>query len=417
MSSLIVAGGVPLSGSCRISGAKNAALPILAACMLLDRPVWLTDCPRLADVDNMLRILRTLGCHTAYEGERLLVDASKAHNHMLPEQLTKALRSSVFLLGPMLARLRRAVVAYPGGCEIGQRPIDLHLQGLRQLNARIHEEGGSIRCEGDRLIGADIHLDYPSVGATENIMMAAVAAEGETIIRNAAREPEIMALQEFLCATGFSVSGAGSSNIRIQGGGTPRSVTFKIMPDRIVAGTLLAAAAITGGAIRLTNVVPDHMTGILAKLKESGCAIKAETETLSIQAPERLREIKLIETLPHPGFPTDMQAQIFAVCTVAKGTSVIVENVFENRFKHALELGKIGADCTVRGRMAIIRGVESLRGARMNACDLRGGAALTIAALAAKGESVVQNAEYIDRGYECFEKTLCALGAQVVRKA
>ncbi len=417
MSSLIVAGGTPLSGCCRIGGAKNAALPIMAACILLDRPVRLMDCPRLADVDNMLCILHALGCRTAFEGDALLIDASDAAGYELPEQLTKSLRSSVFLLGPLLARFRRAVVAYPGGCEIGLRPIDLHLQGLRQLSAHISEAGGCITCDGGRLRGADIHLDYPSVGATENIMMAAVAAEGQTVIRNAAREPEIAALQDFLCAAGFSVSGAGSSSICITGGGQPRNVEFRIMPDRIVAGTLLTAAAITGGSLRLTNVVPEHMTGTLSKLAECGCEIVTEECGLSLHAPERPREIKLIETLPHPGFPTDMQAQMFALCTTARGTSVIVENVFENRFKHAQELSKMGADCTIRGRMAIVRGVERLRGAHISARDLRGGAALTLAALAAEGESRVDNAEYIDRGYERFEEMLCALGARVIREA
>ncbi|MDO4572796.1 MAG: UDP-N-acetylglucosamine 1-carboxyvinyltransferase [Clostridia bacterium] len=417
MSSLIVAGGVPLSGSCRIGGAKNAALPILAACMLLDRPVRLIDCPRLKDVDNMLRILKTLGCRAAYEGGELLVDASAAGGYELPELLTKSLRSSVFLLGPLLARFGRAAIAYPGGCEIGHRPIDLHIKGLQRLNAKISERAGCICCETAGLRGADIHLDYPSVGATENIMMAAVAAEGRTVIRNAAREPEICALQDFLCAAGFQVMGAGSSSVTIQGGGSAQAVRFAIMPDRIVAGTLLAAAAITGGELRLTNVVPEHLAGTLAKLMECGCEISMEPEALRLAAPARPSEIKLIETLPHPGFPTDMQAQMFALCTVARGTSVIVENVFENRFKHAQELAKMGADCTVRGRMAVIRGVEKLHGAHVSARDLRGGAALTLAALRARGESMVSNAELIDRGYEGFDEMLRALGAVITREA
>lgn len=416
MAKLIVTGGVPLSGSCRVGGAKNAALPILAACVLTQRPVQLEDCPLLTDVENMTGILRTLGCRTRREGRSLTVDASGASRFELPEHLSKELRSSIFLLGPVLGRFGRAVVTYPGGCEIGNRPIELHLKGLAQLGVRICEEGGRIHCDGRELVGAEIHLDYPSVGATENIMMAAVAAKGETVVRNAAREPEIVDLQRFLRQAGYRVRGAGTSTVVVEGGCMPREVVHTIMPDRIVAGTLLVAGAITGGCVRVENAVSEHMAGTLAKLAECGCAIAARGDCVTITAPKRVREIKLIETLPHPGFPTDMQAQLFALCAVADGTSVIVENVFENRFKHAQELSRMGAQSTVKGRTAVIRGVERLTGACVTAHDLRGGAAMTLAGLNAEGTTVVENCAHIDRGYERLEEMLGALGARITRE-
>ena len=416
LAKLIVTGGVPLTGVCRAGGAKNAVLPILAACVLTKRPVRLDDCPLLTDVGNMADILRLLGCRVERSGTSLLVDAASASCYELPEYLSKELRSSIFLLGPVLSRFGRAVVTYPGGCEIGNRPIDLHLRGLQQLGVQIREEGGRIHCDGRTLTAADIHLDYPSVGATENIMMAAVAAKGETVIRNAAREPEIVDLQNFLRAAGFFVQGAGTSTIAVRGGCEPREVAYTVMPDRIVAGTLLVAGAITGGRVTVENAVADDMTGILAKLAECGCALKISGRAITLTAPRRVREIKLIETLPYPGFPTDMQAQLFALCTVAEGTSVLVENVFENRFKHAAELTRMGAQSTVKGRTAIIRGVPALRGACVLAHDLRGGAAMVLAGLAADGVTTVENCGHIDRGYERLEQTLGALGARILRE-
>ncbi len=423
MAKLIVQGGYPIDGVCRIGGAKNAVLPILAACVLTRRPVHLLDCPRLTDVENMLRILRLLGCRAERaagergEGDTLHIDASGACRFELPEDLSKELRSSIFLLGPVLGRFRRAVVTHPGGCEIGNRPIDLHLSGLSALSADIREEGGRIRCDGARLLGAAIHLDYPSVGATENILMAATAAEGETCIHNAAREPEIVDLQRFLNAAGFFVRGAGTSTVVVRGGCEPREVVHRVMPDRIAAGTLLTAAAITGGRIALENVVPEHMAGTLAKLGECGCHITARGHGVRLRAPQRPRELRRVETMPHPGFPTDMQAQIFALCSVADGTSVIVENVFENRFKHAQELSRMGAVNAIRDRTAVIRGVPALTGAAVTAHDLRGGAALVLAGLRAEGQTAVLHAEHIDRGYDHLEETLCALGAHVRRAA
>lgn len=416
MPNLVVSGGIPLQGETRVTGAKNAVLPILAACVLTKRPVRLLNCPDLTDVRHMLDILRLLGCRADRDGDALLVDASGACCHELPEHLSKELRSSIFLLGPVLGRFRRAVVAYPGGCEIGNRPIDLHLKGLTALSASIREEGGRVFCDGSRLVGTRIHLDYPSVGATENIIMAATAAEGETVLLNAAREPEISDLQQFLCAAGFSVSGAGSSTVVVHGGYTPRDVEYRVMPDRIVAGTLLTAAAITGGTVTVEDVTPEHIEGTVAKLAETGAEMTVYENAVRCRGIARPRALMLVETLPHPGFPTDMQAQMFALCSVADGTSVIVENVFENRFKHAQELSRMGAVSHIRDRTAVIRGVPKLTGAAVTARDLRGGAALVLAGLRAEGVTTVRSAAHIDRGYESFERMLSQLGANIRRE-
>ncbi|NCB31231.1 MAG: UDP-N-acetylglucosamine 1-carboxyvinyltransferase [Clostridia bacterium] len=418
MAALIVEGGYPLTGSERVSGAKNAVLPILAACLICPGQVRLYDCPNLRDVENMLTILSELGASWWHEEDgALALDMSRITGYTMPQRISKELRSSIFMLGPLLARFGRAVCTYPGGCEIGNRPIDLHLSGLNALGVRIREEGGLILCDGSRMRGADIHLDYPSVGATENIMMAAVAAQGVTFIRNAAREPETEDLQAFLNAMGCDVSGAGTSSIRIQGGRqVGNRAVHAIMPDRIVAGTLLCAAAITGGEVTLSNVIPQHVGSMLSKLREAGCSIACGEDTVSLWAPPRLSEIKLIETLPYPGFPTDMQAQFFALATVSEGACVIVENVFENRFKHGPELMRMGAVYTQKDRTAVIRGVESLTGAQVTARDLRGGAALTIAGLQARGITTIYGAELIDRGYEALDTQLRSLGARITRE-
>ncbi|HWQ58557.1 MAG TPA: UDP-N-acetylglucosamine 1-carboxyvinyltransferase [Clostridia bacterium] len=419
MASIVVSGGRRLCGSISVSGAKNAALPILAASLLTKAPVKLESCPHLRDVDNMLAILEELGVEAVWRDGRLELDSSRAHSYVMPQVPSKELRSSIFMLGSLLGRFGHAVCTFPGGCEIGHRPIDLHIKGLTMLGADVREVHGLIVCDGENLTAADIHLDYPSVGATENIIMAAVGAEGETLIHNAAREPEIEDLQTFLNAQGHEVSGAGSSTVRIFGKRPVRDdvpVQHRIMPDRIVAGTLLCAAAVTGGEITLTGAVPTHLGSVIAKLREAGCQIYVRASSIRLTAPEKLNEIKLIETLPYPGFPTDMQAQFFALCCVARGTSVIVENVFENRFKHGSELQRMGAIFTQKDRTIIIRGVEKLTGAHVSAKDLRGGAALTIAGLAAEGETVVENAEFIDRGYEKLEEMFETLGADIRRE-
>ncbi len=416
MSILIVRGGTKLEGEICAQGSKNAALPILAASLLCGRTVRLTNVPRLSDVANMTAILCQLGCVIQQDGDALTIDSSRLTTCVLPERLSKEMRSSIFLLGSVLGRLKEAVATYPGGCEIGNRPIDLHLQGLKRLGAEIDEDGGRIRIKGGRLKGAVVQLDYPSVGATENVMLAACSAHGETVVQNAAREPEIVALQDFLNAAGYHVNGAGTSTVVIRGGGTPHELEYRIMPDRIAAGTLLTAGAISGGNVRVTGISPDMLSAVVDKLVATGCKVSSEPDSIALIAPERPKELERMDTLPYPGFPTDMQAQFFSLCQVADGTSVIVENVFENRFKHAQELRIMGGKNVIYGRTAVIRGVDKLFGAKVTARDLRGGAALVLAGLRAEGVTVVEQAEIIDRGYEALEEQLNSLGASIERK-
>ncbi|MEG1772440.1 MAG: UDP-N-acetylglucosamine 1-carboxyvinyltransferase [Clostridia bacterium] len=417
MSKIVVNGGAKLKGELRVGGAKNAVLPILAGTLLSTGCVTLTDCPDILDAGNMMSILRTLGADTNKSFDVLDIRTKDASCFIMPSHLSKELRSSIFMLGPILSRFKRARCVYPGGCEIGNRPIDLHLSGLSMLNVKILEKHGSIICDGSDMRGNTIHLDYPSVGATENLMMAAVTAKGKTEVQNAAREPEIEDLQTFLNELGYSVHGAGTSTVIINGtdGISDKSVVHKIIPDRIVAGTFLTAAAITGGEINLKNCIPSHLSSIIAKLRETGCDIEVNDDSIRLSVNRELKEIRHLETLPHPGFPTDMQAPIFALCCVLNGTSIIVENVFENRFKHASELAKMGAEYTQKDRMAIIRGVKKLTGASLIAGDLRGGAALVLAGLVAEGETTIDNAELIDRGYERIDEQLRNIGANIRR--
>jgi len=408
-----IVGGNPIRGSMRVGSAKNALLPILAAALLTEEPVMLTECEKLSDVDNMLKILALLGCGVERTGEEVRIDAGKATGWEMPEHLSRLIRSSIFMMGPILGRFRKATVTYPGGCEIGLRPIDLHLKGLRALGVRIREAHGMIYCDGAHMHGGDVMLDFPSVGATENVMMAAVLTPGRTIIRNAAREPEICDLQQFINAMGGRVSGAGSSMIVIDGVKALHGTRYRPMPDRIVAGTLLTAAAMTGGEITLTNVRAADMDAVLDKLRAAGCGIEADEDRILLKGPERIRPID-VYTQPYPGFPTDMQAQIMAMCCAAQGTSIVVENVFESRFAHAAQLTCMGADITVSHRSAIIRGGR-LTGARVCAKDLRGGAALVLAGLAAEGITEIQGIALIDRGYAAFDRMLRELGANIVR--
>ncbi|MDL2217852.1 UDP-N-acetylglucosamine 1-carboxyvinyltransferase [Christensenellaceae bacterium OttesenSCG-928-M15] len=415
MSKIMVTGGTPLVGEIQVKGAKNAALPILAATLLAKEPVYLYGCPRLSDVENMIALMRSLGCSIRWEEDVLFVDTRSAQQHEMPDHLLKAIRSSIFLLGPMVARFQKATAKFPGGCEIGLRPIDLHIAALKMLGVTINEEKGTLYCSSKGLHGAQIHLDYPSVGATENAMMAAVAAKGDTEIHNAAREPEIIDLQGFLNSLGYRVDGAGTSSIHIVGGRVAGGAKYHIMPDRIVAGTYLCAAALTRGDVAVKGVEAEYLVSVLHKLRECGCKVMTGERYIRVQGPDRPKEIKRLETSPYPGFPTDMQAQMFAVCTAAEGTSMIVENVFENRFKHAAELARMGAECSVSDRTAVIRGVERLYGTDVSAWDLRGGAALILAGLRAQGETIVSNPAYIDRGYESIERDLVSLGADVRR--
>ncbi len=415
MESFVVEGGRRLSGQVRVDGAKNAALPILAACVLTEDDVKLTGMPDITDVHRMTDILRMLGCRVQAEGGDLVISGRDMSGHEMPDGLSKQIRSSIFMLGPILSRFRQATVTYPGGCEIGMRPIDLHLTGLRALGVTICEEGGVIRCDGSSMHAEEVHLDYPSVGATENVMMAAACLAGTTVIRNAAREPEIADLAAFMNCMGAKVAGAGSACITVEGVRRLHGTVYTPMPDRIVAGTLLAAAAITGGDVHLTNAPVSDMHAVTAKLREMGCSVAEDADTIRLHAPARLTAFPLLQTQPHPGFPTDMQAQMLALLSVSQGTGVVVENVFENRFTHAGEMNRMGARILCAGRTAIVHGVSRLTGATVMARDLRGGAALVLAGLAAQGVTRVDNAALIDRGYDHFENQLSALGAEIRR--
>lgn len=415
MNALRIRGGRRLKGEWNVHSAKNAVLPIMAAAILTEEKTLLQRCPRLSDIGYMGDILETLGCRVACAGDVMEIDPDGLCRYEMPDQLSKKIRSSIFLMGPILARFRKAAVTFPGGCEIGLRPIDLHLSGLRQLGVDVREEGGVIWCDGQNMRAGNVHFDYPSVGATENVMMAAVLLRGKTTLHNAAREPEIADLQQFLCRMGARVTGAGTHTITIEGVGHLHGVSYQPMPDRIVAGTLMAAAAATGGSARLTGVPCRDMCAVFSKLREMGCVITEKEDEAFVHAPERLSAFHQLQTQPHPGFPTDMQVQMLALAASAKGTSVVVENVFENRFTHAGDLNRMGADVLVNGRTAVIKGVEKLYGAQVSARDLRGGAALAIAALGAEGETLIEHAELIDRGYERLEEMLCALGADAQR--
>ena len=411
----LVSGGRRLCGELEVGCAKNAVLPILAAAMLTDTPVTVEDCPNLVDARNMLSILETLGCRVERRGREVRLDASRAENHEMPEKLSKRLRSSIFMLGPLVARFGRARVSYPGGCEIGQRPIDLHLKGLRALGVQIRETHGMIECEGARLRGADVYLDFPSVGATENVMMAAVLARGKTTIHNAAREPEVADLIGFLNKMGAKIDGAGCGIITIEGVEKLHGAQHRIMPDRIEAGTLMVASAISEGDILLKGIGMQEMAAVSAKLSAAGARIQTERNGIRIRAKGRPRATD-IRTMPYPGFPTDMQPQFMALMARAEGASVISETIFENRFRHVPEMRRMNADIRVIGDSAIVYGREHICGACVETPDLRAGAALVLLALAADGRTVIEQIHYIDRGYQNLEYSLSALGASIQRE-
>jgi UDP-N-acetylglucosamine 1-carboxyvinyltransferase len=416
MAKLIINGGAKLEGELSIQGAKNAALPVFAAALLTEEPVTIYNWPAISDVYYMLSILEHIGAYVEYEKDKLIISTQRASRWEMPDKLAKEIRSSIFMIGPILARFKMARFTYPGGCEIGSRPIDLHLQGLKKLGVNVTEAGGHIMCEGKKLHGGDIHLDYPSVGATENLMLASTLAPGKTVIRNAAREPEIVELQNVLNMMGGSVKGAGTSNIYIEGQSRLGGFTYKCIPDRIAAGTFMAAAVVTNGSITLRNVIPEHLFATTAKLREAGADIKVYEDAITISGEGRPKEMHLIETGPYPGFPTDMQAQMCVAASIAKGTSIIVESVFDNRFKYVSELNRMGANIVTKNNVAIIKGVEKLQGTEVTAMDLRGGAALVIAGLCAEGTTTVDQVKIIDRGYENFESVLFSLGADIRRE-
>lgn len=416
MAKYIINGGSGLNGQLVIQGAKNAVLPLFAGALLTDEEVVIHNCPDLLDVDNMSRILRSLGADVEKHGENVKIVAKNLAYHEIPYGLAKELRSSIFLLGSVLARQKKAKVAYPGGCDIGLRPINIHLDAFRELGVKIVERNGYIYCDASAMQGAPINFDYPSVGATENVMLLAVLARGITTISNAAREPEIEGLQEFLNLMGAKIHGAGTPFITIEGVDSLHGTEYTTIPDRIVAGTYLIAGAICGGELELLGARPVHLQALISKLTKSGCKININNDNIYLHSQGRLAAFDRVETQPYPGFPTDLQAPLCALASVADGNSVIIENIFETRFKHIPELIKMGAYITVpSSRIACIRGVETLSGAEITAMDLRGGAALVIAGLKAKGTTIVNDVHHIERGYQNFESTLTSLGADIIK--
>lgn len=408
-----VLGEQKLDGRVKVQGAKNAVLPVMAACLLGGGVTRLENCPELLDVSASVEILRHLGCSVMQKGGEILVDSTGMDQNRIPHALMVKMRSSVMYMGAILARCGEVHISAPGGCELGKRPIDLHLKALSALGAQIVERGGEVSCTAAHLRGTHINLDFPSVGATENVMLAACAAEGTTVLTNAAREPEIVDLQNFLNAKGANIHGAGTSEIRIDGFCEREYTSYRVMPDRIAAATLMCAAASAGGDVMLEDVCPSHLDTVTAALKEMGCGITAGSNTLRVRRNGRLRACRPIITKPYPGFPTDAQALLMAAALKAEGTTVFVENIFENRYRHVPELQRLGADIRTEGRVAMVSGVDALSGADLEATDLRGGAAMLIAGLGAEGVTRVHDSGHIARGYANFVPTLCSLGAEI----
>lgn len=416
MDRLEIKGGETLSGEIVISGAKNAALPILAASLLADGPVVLENIPYLNDVTTTIKLLRSMGVGiTFHDGVRLEIDAGEISEFIAPYELVKTMRASVLVLGPLLSRFGCADVSLPGGCAIGARPVNLHVEGLQAMGADISIDNGYIRARAERLKGARLIFDTVTVTGTENLMMAAVLAKGETIIENAAREPEVVDLANFLTRMGAQIEGAGTNSIAIQGVDQLTGANYSVLPDRIESGTYLVAAAITGGQIKIKRTCPDHLDAVLIKLKEAGALIQRGADWVELNMAGRRPKAVDLRTAPYPGFPTDMQAQFCALNSVANGMGAIVETVFENRFMHIQELQRMGAQLNIEGNTVITRGAERLAGAPVMATDLRASASLVLAALVADGITVVDRIYHIDRGYECIEEKLSQLGAKIRR--
>ena len=415
MKSYIIEGGRKLEGESYVSGSKNASLPIIAASILNGGVTKLYNVPNIHDTQKMLEILKKLGCKIKHNSGKIIIDSKNIKRWEIPEDLMRQMRSSVIIAGALIARFQKATFSYPGGCDIGSRPIDLHLKAFEKLGVNIEEEAGFIHCQSDKITSAEIQLDFPSVGATENSILAAIFADGETVIKNAAMEPEIVDLQKFLNRMGAKVTGAGTNIIKVQGVKRLKDVSYKIMPDRIEAGTLLCMCAATGGKIFLKDVKPDHLAPVLHKLEETGCKIEIKDTSIILEAPKKLKAVD-IKTMPYPGFPTDMQSVFSAMLCFAKGTSIITENIFESRFKYMSELKRMGAKITIEGRTAVIKGGKRLSNATVSATDLRGGAALILAGLMARGKTKVENIGYILRGYENLDQKLNDLGAKIVIK-
>ncbi|KGF37005.1 UDP-N-acetylglucosamine 1-carboxyvinyltransferase [Peptoniphilus lacrimalis DNF00528] len=414
MEKIIVRPSGPLKGKIRIGGAKNAALPILAACLLGTEDIVLEDVPKLKDVEIMIEVLRELGVKVKYDGDLIVINSKNLTSYQTNYELMSKMRASFLVMGPLLARMGQAVNSLPGGCAIGSRPIDLHLKGFKALGAKVEMTHGNISAKADKLQANNIYLDFPSVGATENIIMTATLAEGETLIENCAKEPEIVDLASFLNKMGAKITGAGTSTIKIKGVQKLKGCYHQIIPDRIVAGTFMIAPAITGGDVLLENVITNHMKPILAKLEEAGAEVIVDDDKVRVIGKKKIYPFE-IKTLPHPGFPTDMQAPFMALLTQAEGQSSIIETVFENRFMHAEELKKMGAKIKVVDREAIILGKSKLYGSKVNATDLRAGAALILAGLVAEGQTEISQIYHIDRGYENIVEKFQDLGADIRR--
>jgi len=414
MDKLKITGGKRLEGEVRVSGAKNAALPILCAALLTDKPLTLANVPKLMDISTMAKLLAQMGVEIERTQEGMILGGKKIKDPTAPYELVKTMRASVLVLGPLLARCGRAKVSLPGGCAIGARPVDQHLKGLEAMGATIRVEHGYMEAHAERLRGARIVMDMVTVTGTENLMLAASLAEGTTLIENAAREPEVVDLARCLSSMGARIEGAGSDVIHIEGVASLGGAAHRVMPDRIETGTYLAAAAAAGGRVRLVGAAAESLDATLEKLREAGAQIRVAGGSIEIETSARPKSVS-VRTAPFPGFATDMQAQFMALASIADGTAVITETIFENRFMHALELQRLGADISIQGNSALVRGVDRLQGASVMATDLRASAGLVIAGLVAEGETVVERIYHLDRGYEALEKKLGALGARIER--
>jgi UDP-N-acetylglucosamine 1-carboxyvinyltransferase len=411
---LLVRGGKPLAGTVRISGSKNAALPVMAATLLTPGVHRLRNVPRLRDTHTFARVLELLGAKVAFDGNLLTIDTQGVNSVEAPYELVKTMRASIYVLGPLLARFGRAKVSLPGGCAWGPRPVNLHLTGLQAMGAQLEIEHGYIVGRDAKLRGATIGFDVVSVGATAQLMMAAVLAQGTTVLENAALEPDVTVLGEVLVGCGARIEGLGSRRLTIHGVSSLQPIDTTIIPDRIEAATFAAVAAMTGGTIRLESVVPDQFEAALRKLEESGCSLQRSADAVTVSGAARPRPVNVV-TQPFPGFPTDMQAQMIAVCTIADGTSVVEDTIYTDRFTHVPELARMGARIELKGNVAVVKGVDRLAGAQVMATDLRASACLVIAALAAQGETLVDRIYHLDRGYESLEQKLAALGADIRR--
>lgn len=412
MSKILVRKSQPLKGTVKIDGAKNSVLPIIAATLLAKDKSVLKGVPDLKDVHIISDLLRHLGSKVEFKDNILTIDATNINLFEAPYELVRKMRASFLVMGPLLARFKKTKISMPGGCAIGTRPIDLHLKGFKSLGAKIDMDYGFVEANTDELLGTKLYLDFPSVGATENIMMAATLAKGTTIIENAAEEPEIVDLANFLNEMGANIKGAGTNTIKIKGVERLKGANHNIIPDRIEAATYMVAAAITKGDITIENVILEHLRPVVAKLKEAGCKVIEMENSVRVIGPEKIQSID-IKTLPHPGFPTDVQAQFMAMLTVANGSGTVIETVFENRFMHVAEFNRMGADIKIEGRSAIVKGVKKLHGAKVVATDLRAGAALVLCGLIAEGETIIGDIYHIQRGYVDIDKKISSLGGNI----